>query len=109
MGYIKHNAIIVTSWKDTAILEAAKQAKTFGLTILGPGEEAVNDYRTLLVCPDGSEEGWDESNRGDQRRELFREWLDAQAYEDGSTALEWVEVVYGSDDAEATIVANAWD
>lgn len=108
MGYMRHNAIIVTSWGDKAITEAAKHAKELGLQVLGPSDEAVNSYRSLLICPDGSKEGWPESEQGERRRAAFRGWLNAQRYEDGSTSLEWVESVYGSDDSTAAIADHAW-
>ena len=108
MGYIRHNAIVVTSWNAAMIEAAACRARNMGLTVLGPSAEAMNNYRTLLVCPDGSKEGWEESDQGDQRRITFRDWLNEQRYEDGSTRLHWVELAYGSDDANATVEAHAW-
>lgn len=108
MGYIRHNAIVVTSWNNEAIEAAACRARNIGLTVLGPSCETVNNYKTLLVCPDGSKEGWADSDVGDQRRSDFREWLNTHRYEDGSTCLHWVEICYGSDDADATIEAHAW-
>ena len=56
MGYMKHNAIVVTSWKEIAIKEAAAMAEKIGLLALSQSEEVVNGYRSLLVCPDGSKE-----------------------------------------------------
>ena len=109
MGYIRHNAIIVTSWADGAIEAAADFADDLGLQVIGPSEKSMNRYRSLLVCPDGSKEGWEESRRRDSLRLAFRHWLNAQRYEDGSSPFEWVEVAYGSDDANAEIVIHAWD
>lgn len=109
MGYMRHNAIIVTSWNDKLIGEAIAKAKEIGLIVLGPANSVVNSYQTILIAPDGSKEGWTESNTGDRQREQFRDWLNAQRYEDGSTALEWVEVAYGSDDHESAIEADAWE
>ena len=34
--------------------------------------------------------------------------MNKQRYGDGSTSLHWVEIAYGSDDAEATVEAHAW-
>jgi hypothetical protein len=106
MGYMAHNAIVVTSWNEDLIQEAAREATSLGLQILGPSEEVVNGYRSILICPDGSKEGWDDSNDGDSRRESFRAWLNSKRYEDGSTPLDWVEIRYGPDDNEAEIVAS---
>lgn len=108
MGYMRHNAIVVTSWKEEAIKNAAAMAEKIGLRVLSQSEEVMNGYRSLLVCPDGSKEGWEESDRGEEKRGEFKKWLNEQRYEDGSSALEWVEIAYGSDDATAEIVAHAW-
>ena len=105
---MRHNAIVVTSWKEETTKEAAAMAEKIGLLVLRQSEEGVNGYRSLLICPDGSKEGWDESDRGDKKREEFKKWLNEQRYEDGSSLLEWVEIAYGSDDATAEIVNHAW-
>jgi len=108
MGYMRHNAIVVTSWNTGAIEAAACRARNIGLTVIGPSVELINGYRTILVCPDGSKDGWKESDQGDKRRADFRDWMRAQQYEDGSSNLELVEVAYGSDDRTAEIEATAW-
>lgn len=110
MGYIRHNAIVVTSWNSAAIEKAACRARNIGLTVLGPSasQESVNNYRSMLVCPDGSKEGWPDSEVGNTRRSDFRDWLESQRYSDGSTCLYWVEIAYSSYDADATIEAHAW-
>lgn len=108
MGYIRHNAIVVTSWNPEAIVAADAEARRLGLTVLGPTAAATNAYRTLLICPDGSYEGWKESDEGDDRREKFREWARTLRYEDGSSPLEWCEIAYGNDDREATVCDSEW-
>lgn len=108
MSYMLHHAIIVTSWDGFRMMAAAKKLNEIGLSFLGPSAEAVNGYRTLLVPPDGSKDGWDASEIGNQRRDEFIAWLDSQRYEDGSTPMEWVEVSYGGDDRAAKVERHAW-
>ena len=108
MGYMRHNAIVVTSCNAGAIEAAACRARNIGLTVIGPSAELMNGYRSLLVCPDGSKEGWSDSDQGDERRAELRAWMNAQRHEDGSSNLEWVEIAYGSDDCTADIEATAW-
>lgn len=108
MGYIKHNAIVITSWSEASIVAATEKATDIGLQVLGPAPSVINSYRSLMICPDGSKEGWEDSNVGDKKREKFRSWLDTQKYGDGSGNLEWAEISYGLDDQEATITASAW-
>jgi hypothetical protein len=69
----------------------------------------VNGYTSFLVSPDGSKEGWAESEEGDNRRATFIEWLRSKRYEDGSSPYSWAEVLYGDDDQQAAIVAHDAD
>ena len=109
MGYMRHNAIVVTSWSEVSIVAAAQKANELGLQVLGPSDSVINGYCSLLICPDGSKESWLDSNVGEDRREAFRAWLDGQKYDDGSTNLEWVEIAYGDDDRSANVVHTAWE
>jgi hypothetical protein len=102
MGYIKHHAIVVTGWEREHLENAAQKAAELEMTVIGPGAEVVNGYSTMLVCPDGSKEGWEESAAGDLRRARFMDWLRLQ------DCFEWAEVAYGSDDENATVEHHAW-
>lgn len=108
MGYMRHDAIVVTSWKNEAIKAAAAKARECGLEVLGPSGVATNGIRTLLVCPDGSKEGWEESDSFDAKRAAFIAYLNGERYEDNSSCLSWVALAYGSDDAAAEITAHTW-
>jgi len=94
MGWIRHHAIVVTTaGYNFPPLRAAADA-VFGpgaCPIAGPG---INNHATLLVPPDGSKEGWEESDVGDKARDKFVAWLQSEAYEDGSSPYSWVEVEY---------------
>ena len=102
MGHTVHNAIIVTSYDDKTIEQAAQEAVELRMQIIGPSEATLNGYRSLMVCPDGSKEGWEPSELGDAQRERFREWLSGRAY------VEWVEVEYGIDPHGARVVHSRW-
>jgi hypothetical protein len=108
MGYISHNTIVVTSSNTKAITDAHKKATEIGLEVLGPSSVAINGYQSIFVCPDGSKEGWHDSQQFDEKRKAFRDYLDDQRYEDNSSSLEWAEIAYGSDDRTVTVVDNAW-
>ena len=111
MGYMRHHAIVVTSISDDLIKKA--NAKALGL--FGPGGVSTilppqnNGYMTFIVPPDGSKEGWPESDKGDDLREAFIEWLREQYYEDGGTSLSWAEVQYGDDEDEAKLCGSSDD
>jgi len=111
MSWMRHHAIIVTSWNDQALNEAMVKAQSLGLAVaIGEGRSAIqiNGYRSFLVPPDGSKEGWPESDKGDAARAAFREYLDVIRYEDGSSPLDWIEVAFGECDREGRIIATTW-
>lgn len=107
MGYMRHHAIVVTSW-DSDLIEKAHKAASDSFPWVSPVSEAgVNDYQSFFIPPDGSKEGWDSSDLGDSRRAGYVRWLDSQRYEDGSTALDWVEVQFGDDNYQTAIVNDS--
>ncbi len=105
MGYIRHHAIIVTSWNSDKLRQAhAKAVEIFGPSDVTPIIEAnINGYCTFFVGPDGSKEGWTESIDGDERRLRFIGYLNQQRYDDQSSWLKWVVVQYGDDEGVARI------
>lgn len=112
MGYIRHHAIVVTgehSWPDGwtdhhTIFDARQAAIDAGChlvtEVVGPG---VNGTSSFLVAPDGSKEGWKDSDEGDEARGRFIAWLRE------GRSFSWAEVVLGSDDGEALVERHAWD
>lgn len=98
MGVIHHHTVIAT----VNIQENIDKVKAW-IYGLPPGKRKrfcdapapVNGYHTFILVPDGSKEGWPESDAGDQFRAEFISFLDSFAYEDGSSNISWVEVAYG--------------
>ncbi len=110
MGYIRHHTIVVTSWGEHIQPAHAKALGLFGLGAVSPIIDSDrNDYRSFFVAPDGSKEGWDESDDGDTRRAAFIDWLRAQYYGDGSTSVSWVEVQYADDERETKVCGSSDD
>jgi hypothetical protein len=108
MGYVAHNAIVVTSLLSEPLRRAHTAAKMFGLTCSEIVSSPVNGVTTFLVAPDGSKEGWSESVEGDSNRAALVAWLRRQRYSDGSGPYEWFEARYGSDDRRASMVSHEW-
>lgn len=110
MGYLKHHAIVVTSWRKEAIEEAhAKALEIFvnfdsfmsGKAWVSPiSEPGVNGQRSFFVAPDGSKEGWSQSVAGDEQRKEFCDWLESV------TMIDWCEVVVG-DEADSPRVIRS--
>ena len=77
MGYMRHHAIIVTGWDDKEghLQKAHEYAKEIFSAVSEITDEVINGFRSFLVPPDGSKEGWDESDEGDERRQKFLIYL----------------------------------
>jgi hypothetical protein len=109
MGYMTQHAIIVTSWESELLKEAHRKAvTTFDSPVSMMSPETVNGYRSFFVAPDGSKEGWPESEAGDNQRDSFIEWMEGQRSDDDyRSSLSWVEVQYGDEDYETKIIRDS--
>ena len=106
MGYMCSHAIVVTSY-DEKIEPAHAKAVELGCNPSPIMDSPMNGYRSFFVPPDGSKEGWDESNAGNDRRDLFIEWLRSQVYNDLSSWIDWAEVQYGDDNEHTYVVRHS--
>ena len=102
MGYIRHNAIIATTWRPDSAGSLVEYARGLRMEAVA-GDKLMNGYITVCINPDGSKEGWEDSNYGDQARERIKDWI--RAHED---MWEWCEVAYGHDDHVAAVTDSAW-
>jgi len=98
MGIINHNAVLATTWseehyKSISIWISERSVNEQMLFLFG--NNFVNGARTIVLIPDGSKEGWVESDKGDALRRSFIERLEEDKYEDGSSPWDWIEVGYG--------------
>lgn len=103
MGYMRHHAIIVTTWSEESIKEAHAEATKIFPWVSPISPPAVNGYCSFFIPPDGSKEGWQDSTDGDKRRLDFISWLSIHKY-DGSAYFSWAEVQYGDEDGHNCIV-----
>jgi len=98
-NYLNH-AIVVTSRFSAVITEAHKRCcelvdanpdlvgrQTFAITPLTP--LGLNGTRSFMVPPDGSKEGWIQSNLGDELRKQI-----ATILHEFTGSLDWVEVEF---------------
>lgn len=110
MGYMRHHAVLVTSWEK----EAIEKARVIAVSLFGEdmvsqtSPPSINGYVSFAVFPDGSKEGWEESDRGDIARAEFVQYMRENVYEDGSSCFGWLEVQYG-DDEHQTLIVNSSD
>ena len=102
MGYMRHHAIIVTAnEQNMLVLRKKVLAVIMGqpdnddvyldLPVSDLLPSQVNGYVSFLIGPDGSQEGWAASARGNQLRRGIIDVLK------GSWA-SWAEVQYGDED-----------
>lgn len=106
MGYLLHHAIIVTSSSRELLVTAHATAFACGCCVSNIVNGKTNNQGSFLIAPDGSKEGWSESHDGDRARNRFVEWADAQRYADGSSSLDWSEIVVGGDDNDSYVVRH---
>lgn len=100
MGYIKHNAIVVTGARHAmSQLEMIhnKAQELFGSLVSPIIQSHWNGFHTFFVAPDGSKEGWKQSDDGDQQRKELESLIDSLAYGDGSNSIHYVDVSYDED------------
>ena len=99
MGYMRHHAIIVSSWKDDHIQAAHRIAIDLEMAVSDIISSPMNHELSFFIAPDGSKEGWDDSKLGDTIRLAFKGWMKNSAF-----YFKWVEVQYGDDEHETKII-----
>jgi hypothetical protein len=95
MGFMKHDAIVVTSFQEEHIKSARAEAEDLELVCTDIAASPVNYYFTFLIVPDGSKESWPESRWNDARREEWKLWANKS-----DLYLDWVHVEFGGDAPE---------
>ena len=104
MGRIKHDAIICTA-RDIKYLRAAHKRATdiFGEMASEIVNGIINGQVSFFIAPDGSMEGWEESNACDERRLVFLEYLKEQ-----NTFIDYVAVQFGGDDDQSEVYSGGY-
>ncbi len=98
MGYMKNHSIIVTSWNHVIVKESHARDSEIFPWVSPVSDESMNGQTPFFIPPDGSKEGWPESDLGDARRKAFLDWCDTRAYEDSSNPISYVEIKFGGDE-----------
>lgn len=110
MGYIRNHVIVVTDHGHGDCIQVAHEfAMSLGGSVTEITDETTNGVQSFALMPDGSKEGWDESQEGDTRRDRLVTFLRTLCYEDGSSPLSWVEVQFGDDENVAKIIQSSDD
>lgn len=98
MGYIRHNAIVVTgNYSDETFYNTTQKAHNkaveLGLLVTDIVHGKANGYASFMICPDGSKEGWAISEGFDTRREEWLKWAKTQL-------IDFAHISYGGDDSD---------
>lgn len=106
MGYMRHHAIVVTGFSQERVDLAHSRAQQFGNSVSDIVLSPLNGYSSFFIAPDGSKEGWEDSDNGDDNRDEFILWLNA--YEDKGY-LDWAEMQYGDEGGNDLMLRNSGD
>lgn len=108
MGYIKHHAIIVTTWSPERMKTLTDYLDGTTARYSAQDKASTNGYLSAILFPDGSKEGWTDSDIDDDIRDELVGWLKSQCHEDGSSWFEWAEFGYGNDPGFAEVERSSW-
>lgn len=101
MGFIKHNAIVVTGLEGPEIEQAYTLANQVflntGHQISSLVRSGTNGFISFFISPDGSKEGWSTSNFGDKARKEFFDGLGCLK------GIDAVDVTFGGDSSVAFV------
>jgi hypothetical protein len=115
MGYVVHEAIVVTAYREESIDRAWAKARDLGLIVTDIQRGICNGYHSFMICPDGSKSGWDTDEMHESLRNEWINWVaDQSAYKDLPVEkwdtvlnLDWVFVRYGGDSDSAYVVSSS--
>lgn len=108
MGYIRNDAVVASVHKpfpdekhagflDHMATLREEMGERYGHLLVGP-IQGVNRMETWFFAPDGSKEGWEDSNQADVFRAKFIEIVMRAEYP------ELVHLRFGGDDGETLVV-----
>jgi len=105
MGYIRHNAIVVTgNYSDETFYNTTQKAHDkaveLGLLVTDIVGGVANGYSSFMICPDGSKEGWPISEGFDCSRKEWIKWAKTQL-------INFVHLSYGGDDSDIVTILDS--
>ena len=95
---------VVTAW-DVARINTAHAAAVgiFSGQVSEVVTSPMNGYHSFFVAPDGSKEGWADSDNGDKGREDFKTFLRTTP----ELYCEWIEYEHDVDNGSARVVESS--
>jgi hypothetical protein len=111
MGYLRHECLIVSSDDADAVLRVQTAAcsifdeQGMGRLVGGLTQHLTNGGAAFLISPDGSKEGWGQSNDAEAARNELIEWLRSGE----APFVNWALVLIGGDDGEYRVLQSPND
>jgi hypothetical protein len=117
MGYMVHHTIIVTgdgreSWMEPG-RATIEDAHAFAVACAGRHDgvcgvsalidTSTNGYRSFMVAPDGSKDGWNTSDKGNNTRAEIVAWLRTIG------GFDFAEVQFGDEEGDNRLLAHNAD
>jgi hypothetical protein len=99
MGYFRHRCVVVCTWNEeihAKIFAWMESLLPEERKLIGVSPPMVNGYRSFICWPDGSKEGWAESDVGDKVAAGLKDFIDEDG--DSMTCCDGFTVVFGGDD-----------
>lgn len=99
MGIIINQSIVVCSFSDKIIETAYNQAMQLfeDVNVSNLSNKGINGIRSFCVFPCGSKYGWIQAENHEQKLKEFVKFLNAMAYDDGSSPVEFVLVEFSGE------------
>lgn len=113
MGYIRNETIVVSGWDDARVLRAHSAAAAIfdshriGRLVSGLTQHITNGGAAFFIAPDGSKEGWHDSDVAEAARKEFIGWLKTD--EARKLYLDWALIILGGDDGEFSVLQSTTD
>lgn len=107
MGYIRHQGILCTGSDNSGIGGkhdtdlAREKAIELGLPCSEIVHGTINSCTSFLIAPDGSKEGWSESDAQEERRKEWIKWARKSGH-----WMDWVCVSFGGDNAHIALIED---
>lgn len=112
MGYVRHEAIIVTGFEPRDVRLVQRYAKRIYDTwaVVSPVMKSpINGYASFFIAPDGSKWGWADDKLGNELRDLVKRYIAELRYGPRPKYLDFVEVRYGGDESTAEVLHTDGD
>lgn len=109
MEYYKHHSIVVMAYgvKKALVRKARRKAIELGCKVTNISITSIEGFNIFYVIPDGSKEGWIDSDIGNGRRKELIKWIEQQKdKEEGWNWLNYCEFSHGEDNNEKPKICN---